>query len=182
MKKYQISCPLVIKHLPSHERYKDQLISLIEQSPGGGIDSGNGNGIDKIISTDYFLFNSKRLYEPLFFTMIQPIVGELIGEIVDIKNTEFKGIQSSSSWYQRYSKSDTHSWHDHAYNSTLSLIYYLELPKGTPGTEFLDPFSGCVHSPKVKEGDVLMFPSFVGHRSPENKSDQIKTIISMNLI
>lgn len=177
MKKYQISCPLVIKHLPSHERYKDELLSLIEQSDGELAENHN----DNITETDFFYPNPRRLYEPLFMTIVKDVVKQLSNEFVDAGSTEFKS-KLHHPWYQRYSKSDTHSWHDHAYDATLSIIYYLELPRGTPSTEFLDPYTGRVHRPRVKEGDVLMFPSFVSHRSPENKSDQIKTIISMNLI
>ena len=179
MKKYQISCPIAIKHLPSHERYKDELLSLIKQSDGQLIEGSNN--IDHITSGDFFCQNASKLYTPLFLTIVKDVVKQLIDEFVDIRSTDLKA-EARGLWYQRYSKTDTHSWHDHAYNATFSIIYYLELPRGTPGTEFLDPFTKRVHRPRVKEGDVLMFPSFVRHRSPENKSDQIKTIISLNLV
>lgn len=177
MRKYQINCPLVIKHLPSHERYKDELLSLIEQSDGESLKGAND--VDQIARADFFV-DSRRLYEPLFMMLIKDLMKELSGEFINLQSTDFQ-CESVRPWYQQYYQTDAHGWHDHAYNSTLSLIYYLELPRGGPGTEFIDPFSGCVHSPKVKEGDVLVFPSFVRHQSPPNKSDQRKTIISINL-
>ena len=38
-----------------------------------------------------------------------------------------------------------------------------------------------VFNPKVKEGDLFIFPSFILHEAPINTSDEPRTIISFNL-
>ena len=180
MRKYQINCPLITESVPEHDRYKDELLLKIKQSGGEKIIGGVDCVTSIITSGDYFHEND-RSYEPLFFTMAKDTIQKLIKEFFDVSSTEFK-CEPTIPWYQQYHHGDTHSWHDHAGGSTLSVIYYLELPEGTPGTEFIDPYTGRVHRPRVKEGDVIVFPSFVRHRSPENKSDQRKTIISLNYV
>jgi ectoine hydroxylase-related dioxygenase (phytanoyl-CoA dioxygenase family) len=37
-----------------------------------------------------------------------------------------------------------------------------------------------VHEFPCREGDVILFPSFVVHRAPSNPSPETKTIISFN--
>ena len=173
MRKHRINCPIVVDHVLSHKNCRDNLLSLIKQSSGGKI----CNHHDQISSTDFFCQNAKKLYQPLILSMIDIIVLKMTKEFF-----YECGRNPTALWYQQYQKNDTHSWHNHANGqSTLSIIYYLELPKGTPGTEFKDPFTKRIHRPKVKEGDIIMFPSFVDHRSPQNRSNQTKTIISMNL-
>ena len=60
-------------------------------------------------------------------------------------------------------------------------MYYVDLPEGTPQTEILNPFTqNDVQTLEVKEGDVIMFPSYVIHQAPTNKGVDTKTIISWN--
>lgn len=180
MRRHRINCPLVIERVSHHERYKDELLSLISQSDGETITNHDN---DRISRGDYYYpENRKSHYEPLFMTMVVPLLKEMAKEFVYDGNQEFMGIPETP-WFQQYKKTDTHGWHDHLRSggAVLSIVYYLELPKGSPGTEFRDPYTGRVHRPRVKEGDVLMFPSFIPHRSPPNKSNQTKTIISMNI-
>ena len=53
----------------------------------------------------------------------------------------------------------------------------MKLPDGY-GTEF--KINDRIIRPKVKEGDLLVFPPDVLHRSPENTSGEEKIIISFN--
>ncbi len=84
-------------------------------------------------------------------------------------------------WYQIYeaNSGDYHGWHDHMPNPFLSNIWYLELPKGY-GTEF--KVKNKIIKPKVKTGDLIVFPPNILHRSPPNNSNEIKSIVSFNLI
>lgn len=181
MRRHRINCPLVIERVSHHERYKDELLSLISQSDGETITNDNNDWISR---GDYhYPENRISHYKPLFMTIIIPIIKGMIKEFVhETNNGTFLGTPGLP-WFQQYQKYDTHSWHDHlsSNGSFLSIIHYLELPKGSPGTEFLDPYTGRIQRPKVKEGDVLMFPSFISHRSPPNQSNKRKTIISMNI-
>ena len=63
------------------------------------------------------------------------------------------------------------SWHNHENEGKLSAVYYLELSKKELVTEFKNK------KVKTEEGDVLIFPSYMLHRSPINKSNERKTVI-----
>ena len=118
----------------------------------------------KVSRSDYFhnRENHKALYQELFLSLSHEIVKKMSQELFDFEYTCVKGIPNII-WYQQYQKKDTHGWHDHAFDSTFSVIYYLELPRGAPGTEFRDPYTGRTHRPRVREGDIVMFPSILAH-------------------
>ena len=83
-------------------------------------------------------------------------------------------------WFQHYVKSDIHDWHIHGGNYTG--VYYLELPKDAPKTELIDQYN--IHKKitiDAKEGDIVIFPSFIVHRAPKITNNIRKTIISFNL-
>ena len=84
-------------------------------------------------------------------------------------------------WYQIYdaNSGDYHGWHDHMPNPFLSNIWYLELPKDH-GTEF--KVKNKIIKPKVKTGDLIVFPPNILHRSPPNDSNETKSIVSFNLM
>ena len=94
------------------------------------------------------------------------------------------GYQSSiidEFWFQQYVNGDMHGWHTHGSNFTG--VYYLELDNNSPRTEIIEPSK---QNKKivldVKEGDIVMFPSYTIHRAPIIKNDIRKTIVSFNFI
>ena len=90
-----------------------------------------------------------------------------------------KDILIKNIWFQQYKKGDSHSWHTHP-DCMLSNIFYLEKPPGTD-TEFFNYETQQLYAPiKVDEGSLLVFPSYISHRSKPNPSDKRKTIISFN--
>ena len=96
-----------------------------------------------------------------------------------LKRRHRKDFDMKKIWYQVYkaNSGDYHNWHDHLPTPSLSHVWYLKLPKGY-GTEF--KINGKVIKPRVKEGDLLVFPPDVLHRSPPNVSNQDKVIVSFN--
>lgn len=82
-------------------------------------------------------------------------------------------------WFQQYKENSKHGWHTHGSNFTF--VYYVELPEDAPITQLIEPHSGRVIQPDVKEGDMILFPSYVIHRAPLIKTDTRKTIISSNI-
>ena len=94
------------------------------------------------------------------------------------------GYQSSiidEFWFQQYVNGDSHGWHTHGSNFTG--VYYLELDNNSPKTEIIEPSK---QNKKivldVKEGDIVMFPSYTIHRAPVIKNDIRKTIVSFNFV
>ena len=82
-------------------------------------------------------------------------------------------------WFQQYQRLNRHGWHVHG--CTYTGVYYLELPKKAPYTELIDPFHNNKIIVKVKEGDLIIFPSGVIHQAPTVKANIQKTIVSFNL-
>jgi len=82
-------------------------------------------------------------------------------------------------WFQQYQLDDTHGWHTHGSNFTG--VYYLDLPDTAPKTQLINPFNQeQIIMPDIKEGDILVFPSYVIHRAPKIKENINKTIVSFN--
>lgn len=104
-------------------------------------------------------------------------------------------------WYNVYSDGEYQEDHDHLagpFNpSHFSCIHFLSFdPEQHSPPEFKDPLAqlrnlsvefesnrcGEIYVPKVKEGDLLMFPSYLTHRVlPCKKTDYPRITISFNI-
>lgn len=88
-------------------------------------------------------------------------------------------------WGQRYAKTDYMYAHSHGALG-LSAILYVEFDASEhTSTRFLSPFhnhAGTIdyYEPDVKEGDLLIFPSYLLHDAKPNKSPRKRTIFSFN--
>lgn len=148
-----------------HTRLKDKIIE--------GIENQESHSHDNIADTDWKVKGC-----PVYFPVFQQ---EFIQE-VDKRFAEFSigPWQIGKVWYQKYSTGNTHLWHKHG-RCHWTCVYYVELPKGAPGTHMKDPYTNQVITLPVKEGDILIIPSQIWHCSPENKSKENKLIISINI-
>tara|TARA_R100001086_G_C11724035_1_gene227740 strand:+ start:70 stop:609 length:540 start_codon:yes stop_codon:yes gene_type:complete len=94
-----------------------------------------------------------------------------------IKNLNLNTVQIKNLWFQKYKKDGVHNWHVHSNNYTG--VYYLKFPKHATQTQLVDKQK--ILEIDAKEGDIVIFPSFVIHRSPKITEDIEKIIISFNL-
>ena len=89
-------------------------------------------------------------------------------------------------WSISYDKGDNHSPHNHG-STGLSGILYLDLPKDSPETVYIQPWNDYVDDTvkyvriSITEGDIIIVPSFVMHYSKPNKSNSKKRIISWDM-
>jgi len=91
----------------------------------------------------------------------------------------YDGFTLHEIWFQQYFTNAMHGWHTHSGNFTN--VYYVDLPNNSSKTCILCPFDQkSVIELDVKEGDIVVFPSFVIHQGPKNLSQYKKTIISYN--
>jgi len=129
---------------------------------------------DMIHATDWTYENSdvKKPYAEEMFGLLRPAFDEF-ALFIDCKE-----LQLSTHWFQRYDKLGNHDWHVHS-NTMFGMVFFAELPEGAPPTELR--WKGIPYTPDVKQGDVLFFPSFLYHRSPENQSDGRKTVFVTNI-
>jgi hypothetical protein len=171
--KNKLDCFYYIKHFDKHNELKSTLLNLINSA---AFDSPKSDVCELNISkTDWTLSqNTSRSWAqfivPHLFNYEKNIYSEL----------GYNWIQISEIWFQQYNKESEHGWHVHGCNFTN--VYYLELPKGTPKTLLIDPFTQKnIIEVNVQEGDIISFPSFVVHKTEKNLSEKRKTIISWNL-
>lgn len=86
----------------------------------------------------------------------------------------------SASWFQQYRKNDNHGWHIHS-NTNISMSYFVELDDSKHSTEFIDTEQNKTFQLDTTEGDVLIFPSYLIHRSPSICNHNRKTTIAINI-
>ena len=161
---------------------KEEILELIDEHNKENSDFIENDNA-KIAKTDYFQVNEKK-FEFEYFQTLNEHLTQPFEEFFEkyIEETELTGIAGfgvTNFWFQQYGKKDHHGWHIHNGND-ISVVYYLELPEGTPTTSFKTA-EGKEVSANAKEGDFIFFPSVAPHCSPENDSDERKTIISFNL-
>jgi hypothetical protein len=112
-----------------------------------------------------------------------PIVQE---EIEQLTNDIEMDLAVTNVWSVSYQKGDYHSPHNHS-GIGLSAIMYLDLPEGTPGTLFLQPWNDWLTDTSqygevfVEEGDIVIVPSFVVHYTKPNITDDVKRIIAWDM-
>jgi len=174
-KKYFVHTPFVIAKFPLHKKIKKDLLNQIDKSKGSPFKNKKGHMNDNLDKTDWPLSdNFKRPWVKKYGS----VIGNFLTE--QAMHLGFTQIDLSRLWYQQYKKGQTHGWHEHARNYTG--VYYLEFPKNSEPTQFLAPQN--LHqsfSLKAQEGDILIFPSFIIHRSAPMKINKRKTIISWNI-
>lgn len=171
-----------IHSLSSHKDIKDLLLNEIESSWGENITGDNDvhQTFDKdvITKTDFFQ-RKEKFYSNSYITILH---SEFQKEFYKILMRRYcvENFYLDYAWYQQYRRGDVHQWHFHP-TSNLSFVYFLELSSHEESTEFFDVEKEKPFQLNVKEGDVLVFPSFTPHRSPEIETENRKTIISGNI-
>lgn len=91
-------------------------------------------------------------------------------------------------WYERSKKTYRHPVHNHGTTGFSGVLYVDFDPEVHQSTVFYLPFTepttGTVltYQPKVKEGDLVIFPSYLLHEAVPNESDKERVIVSFNIM
>ena len=107
------------------------------------------------------------------------------------------GLSVTGCWANVLAKGAAHGIHNHP-NNFLSGVYYLQTQSGSDAINFHDPRvqTGIIRPPvveltagntdqvvvKVKNGTLLMFPSYLQHSVSPNNSDGERVSISFNMM
>lgn len=154
-----------------HSYIKNQLLHLINRSNAGSAvndtDKVNITRVDWIDGT-----NMDREWVRCFLPYILPHQAKVF------KSMGFSKFLIKEIWFQQYEQYASHGWHTHG--SHFTNVYYLELPESAPKTVLINPFTREEFIPDVKEGQTLVFPAYVIHKSPDDFFPERKTIISWN--
>ena len=175
-----IEVPIAINRMHNHEELKEQVLSLINTSPGERVHSNEHDDLD-ITRCDYKLNNVVQdMDNPdrKWLNFIKPHLLEVVKDTYG--NLGYDSYRIHNIWYQQYDFGSTHGWHCHT-DCQWTSVYYLDMPDGCPKTELITPIDQkTIKTLDVTEGDVITFPSFIVHRAPVNKGDKTKTIVSWN--
>lgn len=107
-------------------------------------------------------------------------------ELVTFANKHQMNVNITSLWAQRYYKTHHMQPHTHGLSGFSAVLYADFSQKDMGATVFQAPFKNPVHGndlshqPKVKEGDMIIFPSTINHWAMPNISDKPRTIFSFN--
>ena len=165
--------PFFIRDFPDHEKHKYKILSLITQNENSSLYEEK---VEKISLTDWKLKDVKNK------TYAEYVIKVLDRELLSLfKSMHYDMIRYQGIWFQQYEKTDFHTWHRHG-NSEWNLVYYLEFDKDCPATEFRNPLNKDeTYIPNVCEGQYVLFPSLLSHRSAPNESRRRKTVIAINI-
>tara|TARA_R110000787_G_scaffold99583_1_gene204209 strand:+ start:1465 stop:1968 length:504 start_codon:yes stop_codon:yes gene_type:complete len=147
-----------------HSKYKNELMDLFKKEPSFKND---------LYKVD---FNNSTDFKRPWVKMIKESFGNSFKSW--LKEMKFGKLHIKNLWFQQYNKDNKHDWHIHG--CSFSGVYYVNYNNKCIGTELIDPYSNKIIKPKVSEGDVIIFPAFVIHRAPVEKTNNLKTIISFN--
>ena len=168
-----MSIDLVWVHeLESHKIIKPKILDLIEKYEQVGVCP------DPVTKTDLY-DDTRPNQNPNYFPILEQSAESLWKEICN--KYWVKDFTITGCWFQQYINNSWHGWHLHG-NASISMSYLLELPERKFSTEFIDIERNTTFQVDVEEGDVIIFPSYVIHRSPIiTDSDIRKTTIAINL-
>ena len=158
-----------VKH---HDELKHQLLDYIESSP-----AESHTNVSKVD----FKTNNNRTppYHNIVKTAVLPTLVEAV-ERYGFKVKKAEELVIKPMWFQQYEQGSDFNWHNH--DKTVAFVYYTELPEGDQlTTEFFDPWTGEIFTVDAEEGDVVVFPSFVMHNSPVNRTGLRKTVFAGNV-
>ena len=174
MKKFKIETAYLIDSFKEHKKYKNKLLNLFKK------ENFNINKID-----NYYTDNISKLdwnkCEDFKREWIQLIKEDILKFFKKQTNElGYQEVKLHQIWFQQYKKNGTHGWHIHGHNYTG--VYYVDFGKEDAKTELINQFDqNKILTIEAKEGDIVIFPSFIIHRSPIQKINKTKTIISFNL-
>jgi hypothetical protein len=169
--KHRLDSMYVIADFPYHKQIKNTLLKLIDESPAGYL----FNEKDNLNITKADWEDSLDLSRP----WVEYLLNYLNPHIVEVfKEMGFNKFLIKDIWFQQYLNKASHGWHTHG--SHFTNVYYIELDDNAPKTVLVNPFTKEEFTPDVKEGQTIIFPGYVIHKSPDDFFEKRKTIVSWN--
>ena len=168
-KKIQLNTCAFLQPIKEHLKIKKILLDYIKTIKPNHSGSFDGN----IYNTDFNNEATEKPYSKKIIDILTPYLNSITKEL------KAKELHITNFWFQQYNKGSYHAWHRHI-KCNWTNVYYVEMPQNAPQLDLVDGYNKQIIKPfKVKEGDLLTFPSNIIHRSPINKGP-MKTIISFN--
>lgn len=165
-----------VGQLPDHENIKKETLDLIDDAVYFKLHAKDDYYDDSISKLDW---DDARDFERPWVKFFMPYIQDYLNSLSFALG--YQGAIIDEIWFQQYKNLDSHGWHTHGSNFTG--VYYLEFDERSPKTEIIEPsHQNRKIIPDIKEGSVLIFPSYTIHRAPRIYNDIRKTIISFNYV
>jgi hypothetical protein len=170
------SLPIWQNNVYNWEELRPKILELLPEWDDSYRQYGN-------VFTDYHLYAGKTQL-PEYCQEVLTILERNIFEWQERSNLQY--IDITEMWAQHYKKGDGHPLHNHGAQG-FSAILYVTLDYAEHATLFHAPFNDPIDGnvitwqPKVREGDLIIFPSMLHHVAPQINFDANKTIISFNI-
>ncbi len=167
------SIPVITVQVSEWATKKPQLLALVDW------DDESCKKTDQF--TDYYRHGDRPPYLNDFFDTLRHEV-EIVAQIVRAS------LSVTSLWAQRYTRSQYMGPHNHGAVGYSAVLYAEYDPDAHTGTQFISPFNNftngqsMTYTPKVKEGDLIVFPSALLHSALPNESKKQRTIFSFNFL
>jgi len=175
MMKLKVESFALLDKLEGHEKIQSKLIDLIRK------DSDNNKMLNddknRISSVDY---HNSQDWEREYIKIVKPYLHKHFVKCGLEQGYTDPAIEDM--WYQRYCYvGDKHGWHVHG--GSFTGVYYLKYDNERPtATQLIQPYGQDKRIMLiVEEGDVIIFPSYMIHKSPPLVRDDEKIIISFNI-
>jgi len=165
--------------LKNHKKIKEFVLNEIENTVEDKSLRSDGEYSSSILKTDFFnRVSGKSQGIPEYYSFFEDNIQDFYNILHDLYYIPSLSIENF--WFQQYKQDHFHDWHIHPW-TTISTVYYVELNDPCYVTEFFDTKTKKKYQPYAEEGDIIVFDSYLPHRSPKIESDSRKTIIATNL-
>ena len=172
--------PLFHYKVEDWEEKKKHLLELYEKRKQSNsiVSSFRSNELD--VETDYHVNSDNK------FDYSDEITDIFEDELVDFANQTGLEISVNSTWFEVAKKHRHHTCHNHGPAGYSAVCFIQFDPKHHTPTVFLNPITASEHScstmpPGIREGSLILFPSYLLHYTNSNESDIDRIILSFNL-
>ena len=174
----------------NHNKEYSQYIYDLQKEDSKGQKLSNVNGWH----SPFFDLSSRETVGYKFLMKIQPYIADVFKSYGWVFNPQ--KVKCSGMWAIINKKGNFNTEHIHP-NSNLSGAYYVSAPKNCGKFKVVNPHSisrdkfpprenpnelnRLVAEHEIKEGDLLIFPSYLPHSVLPNQSDEDRIVISFNI-
>lgn len=137
------------------------------------------------VQTDYHY----NFYEEKYDDIAQCIMDNLGDELEIITKVYDMDISVENCWFERSVKTKYHSVHNHGHSGLSAVLFMKFDPKYHTPTVFINPMTASdgrcgpqnEMPPGIREGSLIVFPSFVNHYTSPCETDKERVIMSFNM-
>lgn len=168
---------------PINAKIKSKLMALAQATPG--------------LSPDGKRQSDQTLHQLPEFKELKEIISGAATGVLDFLKIVYASIELTGCWANISPPGDSHRPHTHP-NNYLSGVYYVQTPDGANTISFDDPRpqtniiapvtseitnenAGQIHI-TTREGLLILFPAWLQHQVPRNKSQQARISVAFNIM